>query len=266
MPVTLLVNSSDGFNDCWEPYFSFLKTYWPEMDWPVLLNTETAEFTNPSFDITSSKVALGEESRLSWSECLIRAIVQVRTPIILYMQEDYFLNRKVDDAKVREAVQLMLENEEVAHIGLTKHGSHGPFAKSHHKGFGVIPRKARYRISTQAGLWRPQSLMSYLRSPENGWMFEIYGTWRAQKDDSLFLTASFDEAPAPIDYVHTGIIKGQWHEAMPAQFALHGVPMCFDERGIYHAPPGLLQKWGVIRKLIREPRYALNQLVARYLR
>lgn len=267
-PVTLLVNSSDGFEDCWPPFFSLLGRYWPQMNWPVLLNTETRDFAWPGLDVRASRVGAGERERLSWSECLIRAISAIRTPLLLYVQEDYFLDQPVDDAKVRAAVQIMLDNPEIAYIGLTKHGSHGPFAPSAHEGFGVISQKARYRISTQAGLWRPTALASYLRPAENGWMFEIFGTWRARQDPKMFLTVLCDppKLPAPIDYVHTGIIKGQWHEKMPELFGKHDLAMDFDRRGIYVPAPAVLHKLGVGRKLMQNPRYALRQIADRFLR
>lgn len=267
-PVTLVVNSSDGFDDCWPPFFTLLQHYWPQMDWPVLLNTETRDFDWPGFDVRASRVAEGEQERLSWSECLLRAIDTVETPLMLYVQEDYFLDQPVDDVRVRTAVQLMLDHPEIAHVGLTKHGSRGPFACSEHQGFGVIGQTARYRISTQAGLWRPAALRSYLRPDENGWMFEIFGTWRAHRDNQVFLTALCDppKAPAPIDYVHTGIIKGQWHAEMPELFCRHGLSMDFDRRGIYTPPPALLHKWGVGRKLMQRPGYALQQIADRFLR
>jgi hypothetical protein len=262
-PVTLLVNSSDGFADCWAPYFKLLNIYWPQICWPILLNTETADYENTQFNVTATKVAQDEMRRLSWSECLIRAINRVKTPLLLYMQEDYFLHQPVDHDKVQCAVKLMLDRPDIAHIGLTKHGSHGPFDPSDHRDFGYIRRNARYRISTQAGLWRPEALSSYLRVPENGWMFEIYGTWRAKKDCKLFLTALVDKTPAPIDYVHTGIIKGQWHSAIPDQFARHNIPMDFECRGIYRQPQWLLRKWGVVSKLMQQPGYALAQFKGR---
>lgn len=267
VPVTLLVNSSDGFNDCWPPFFKLLRHYWPQMDWPVLLNTETRDFAWPGLDVRATRVAEGLRERLSWSDCLIRAISGVETPLMLYMQEDYFLDEPVDDSKVRAAVQLMLDHPEIAHVGLTKHGSQGPFAPGTHEGFGVIGQKARYRISTQAGLWRPAALRSYLRPAENGWMFEIFGTWRAHRDNQVFLTALCDppNVPAPVDYVHTGIIKGQWHQEMPDLFSKHDLSMDFDRRGIYAPAPALFHKWGVGRKLMQNPAYAMRQIADRFL-
>ena len=261
-PVTILVNSSDGFDDCWPPFFVFMTTYWPRLDFPVLLNTETRTFSYPGVDLACSKVATGEMRRLSWSECLIRAIGMIETPLLLYMQEDYFIDTPVDEDAIGRAIELMLSNPDIGHVGLTKHGSHGPFLQSQYPGFSTIRKDARYRISTQAGLWRPHVLRSYLHPEENGWMFEIFGTKRSRRKPDLFLVSDFGpgtDGPA-IDYTHTGIIKGKWHANIPDLFERHKIEIDFGKRGFYHTPPFLFKKLDLITKLSQNLGYALRQI------
>lgn len=261
--VTLLINSSDGFNDCWAPFLHFLGHYWPDFDYPILLNTETKDWSAPDFDLRASRVASGADRRLTWSECLIRAIDRIETPLMLYMQEDYFIERPVRHDVVARATDLMIDHPEIGHIALTRHGSFGPFAPSPYPGFSVIGQKARYRVSTQAALWRPDVLRSYLDPRENAWMLEILGTRRARRRPDLFLVADFDaEAGGPaIDYTHTGIIKGQWHHAMPALFARHGIDVDFARRGIYSPPPYWRGKWAVFRKLAESPIHSIRHFI-----
>ncbi len=261
--VTLLVNSSDGFEDCWEPFVYFLRRHWPDFDYPVLLNTETKSWSARDLDLRASRVAEGMDRRLTWSECLIGAIDQIDTPLMLYMQEDYFIEQSVRHDVVKRAAELMLAHPEIGHIALTRHGSYGPFAPSPYPGFSVIGRDARYRISTQAALWRPQVLRSYLDPRENAWMLEILGTRRARRRSDLFLVADFDAGsggPA-IDYTHTGIVKGQWHDAIPALFARHGLDVDFSRRGIYSEPPYWRRKWAVFRKLAEAPLYSIRHFI-----
>ena len=260
--LTMLVNSSDGFEDCWAPFFELLYAHWPDCNYPVLLNTEEKNWSFPKRNIRASRVAANEQRRLSWSECLIRAINQIETLLLLYFQEDYFLDSPVRVNLIEDAIKLMLDNPEIGHIALTKHGSFGPFEAYPVEGFSQIRQDARYRISTQAGLWRPNVLRSYLEPKENGWMFEIFGTWRAQKRPDIFLVADFSpEAGGPaIDYVHTGIIKGKWHPLMPDLFAKHKINIDFTKRGFYNPPPALIRKWEVIKKLAQDPLHAARQL------
>lgn len=191
---TVLVNSCDAFEDCWHPFFKLFAKYWPDCDAKIRLNTETKNWSYELVQVQSTRVQHDAEERLPWSECLIRALDQVQTPLVLYLQEDYFIHRPVRSDLIRKAVKHMIDRPEVKHVGLTKHGSHGPYLKTDHDWLDLIRRDARYRISTQAGLWRVDALRSYLRPEENGWMFEIFGSWRAARRNETFLCADHDAA------------------------------------------------------------------------
>ncbi len=263
--ATILVNSSDGFEDCWPIFFDFLERYWPRVKFPILLNTETKDWAHPRLPVRCTRVALGENRRLSWSECLIRALDQVKTPTLLYMQEDYFIDHAVRTDAIERSIDLMLAQPSIGHIGLTKQGSVGPYDPSPYSGFGIIRQRARYRLSTQAGLWRPATLRSYLNSSENGWMFEILGTRRAQRRPDLFLQADVapEQGGPAIDYIHTGIIKGQWHPAMPDLFQRHNMTIDTNRRGLYVQPDPVRRKMEVVRKLASDPRHLMNHLLGR---
>jgi hypothetical protein len=112
---TVLVNSCDSFEDCWQPFFLLLRRYWPECDAPLLLVTETKEWHHEGLGIRCSKVQRAGEGRLTWSECLIRSLDQLDTPLVLYFQDDYFLHRPVRADIVERAVMHMLAHPEVKH-------------------------------------------------------------------------------------------------------------------------------------------------------
>lgn len=255
---TLIVNSSDGFEDCWYPYFTLLKKYWSDLDQPILLNTEFKDYSFSDLDIISSKVHVGiTDRKLTWSECLIKAIEKVGTPLILYMQEDYFLEQTVNNNIILEFADLMLKDSSIKYIGLTDIGNCGPFKVYDYDERLSVVGNSKYRISTQAGLWRKEILLSYLRPEENGWMFEIFGTRRSKKRNEIFLTSNRDlyskNNNPIITYEHTGIIKGQWHKAMPALFEKEGIDNNFDLRGIYRPKPILARKIETARKLLKSP-------------
>ena len=263
-PYTILVNTSDGFDDCWGPFFTLFKRYWPACDAPILLNTERKSAQFADLPVHCTKVQGENEERLTWSECLLRALDQVQTPLVMYFQEDYFLDKPADDERIRKAIAYMLEHPEVKHIGLTRHGSLGPYEP-----YAPVPwlqkirQNARYRISTQAGIWRVETLRSYLRSEESGWMFEIYGTWRAHRRDETFLCLKTDQAnngPA-LDYLHTGIIKGKWLRGIKPVFEANGIEVDYAKRGFYEPKPYLLHKFELASKLLERPWYMLKQLI-----
>lgn len=255
---TILVNSSDGFEDCWDPFFKLFFTYWANCAVPIILNTEEKDRSFAGLNIRCSKVqAKNPSRRLTWSECLLEALSQIPTSLVLYFHEDYFIERAVDTALINEFANKMLANKEIKHIGLTHFGSVGPFEPTEDPRLWKISQNSEYRISTQAGLWQVETLKSYLRPNENGWMFEIYGTRRSRRRSEMFLSVSRDlyrPGTSPIiQYTHTGIIKGRWHPNMPALFKAHGIEVDFTKRGFYKRSQKLIEKGRTFKKLLSNP-------------
>lgn len=267
-PYTLLVNSSDTFEDCWDPFFTLYRKYWNPKGIPVLLNTEwKSGYSYPGVDIQCTRANAGyPERRLSWSECLLGALDQVETDLLIYMQEDYFLEAPVLNDLITSLTDYMQLNPGIAYIGLTHFGNLPPFMPWKDRDDLVRVGKTHYRISTQAGIWRKSALKSYLRPEENGWMFEVYGTRRAWNRKDVFLTLNreqYHQGHPAILYTHTGIIKGRWHPGMPSLFAKHGIHMDFDRRGFYREKPWIIRKWETGTRLMSSPGLFLKGMLGR---
>jgi hypothetical protein len=259
MNYTILVNSSDGFEDCWNPFFTLFSKYWQSCSAPILLNTEFNTYTHNALSIRSSKShELVLDKKLTWSECLIKGLQMIDTPLILYLQEDYFIDDFVNTRLIDEFASMMLNNTKIKHIGLTEFGSSPPFIDYElDNRLSIISNNAKYRISTQAGLWDKKTLLSYLDKDENGWMFEIYGSARSRKRTDLFLTVKTGNKTsnmnAIISYIPTGIIKGKWHHDIPAVFQKNDISVDFNIRGFYKKKSLLLRKIETGRKLLMHP-------------
>jgi hypothetical protein len=250
---TVFVNSSDGFEDCWEPFFKLYYKYWEDHSIPIMLNTERKVFKYKDLNIVCSQSNLGIDHRLTWSECLINALKKIETPLVLYFQEDYFIESPVKLDLINQFADLMLNSPEIKYIGLTSHGNYPPFYNYNNDSrLWVVSEKSRYRISTQSGLWDRQTLLSYLRPEENGWMFEIFGTRRSRKRKELFLTSNreiYKLSNQIINYQLTGIVKGQWLDKMPTLFEKEGIQIDFSKRGFYKEKNFISRKLETIKHL-----------------
>lgn len=254
---TIIVNSSDGFEDCWNPFFTLFKKYWPNNQSPVFLNTEFKNYVHSGLNIKSTKVHRGVTDRkLTWSECLIKALQQVETPLVIYLQEDYFLESKVNQNKIEELVDKMINEVEIKYIGLTKFGNYPPFYDYFlDENLKIVSKNSKYRVSTQAAIWRTDSLLSYLETDENGWEFEIFGTRRAKKKNELFLTLSpnYLNQNKVFDYQLTGIIKGKWLKTIPALFEKEKIQIDFSKRGFYKELNVFYRKIETFKKIFYDP-------------
>jgi hypothetical protein len=239
--LTVLVNSTDTFNDCWPPFFQLFKRYWPSCSCPVVLNTETRHYADAKLPLVCSKTQINEPDgspRLPWSDCLIRCLDGIRTPFVLYLQEDYFLNGPVDEAFVAECVDVMVEHD-VPHIRLMEVDDRARYHTTHlHPLLWQIDQRANYRVSLQAGLWSVAALKNLLRPGESAWTFERRGSVRAMSKPDVFLCQSLEhfnqQGRYPVPYQPTGIVRGKWYApAVVKLFAANGISIDYRKRGFY---------------------------------
>jgi hypothetical protein len=256
--LTILVNSTDSFEDCWYPFFKLFETYWPQCPHRIVLNTETKDYKYPGLNIATTKVCKDNpDERISWSESLIRCLNGIDTEVILYLQDDYFLNDYVDVNVIHEFLEIM-QREKYSHIRLMELDRGGPWQHSRYPSLWEIGQKANYRISLQAGLWRKDRLLFYLNPRESPWQFERWGNIRAHRIQDSFYCQNLDlfnrKKKYVIPYNPTGIVQGKWYRAAVLElFKANGIETDFYRRGFYEPTRKdmLVQNFGsTIRRLL----------------
>lgn len=237
--LTVLVNTSDGFEDCWAPFFQLFARYWPECPYPVVLNTETKVARIPGMAVRSACAARGASKRPTWSECLARCLDEIATPYVLYLQEDFFLESAVQQPFIEVFLdELRAGRADV--IRLMECGGSGPWRPSRHPLLWRVEQGAQYRIALQAALWRKSTLRGHLRMHESPWQMEVFGSARARRIRDRVLCVNRErfhgEGMEVFPYTPTGVIKGQWERSIVEPlFARHGIEIDFSRRGFYEA-------------------------------
>ena len=253
----ILVNTYDGFEDCWNPFFKLLSVYWPDCDGKLYLNTEKKEFSFPGLEIVSLKVAEGVDRRLTWSECLINALDSIEEEYVLYLQEDYFLESQVNNGLINEIFDLMKERDAIDCIHfLSTVGTGKEYLKE--KEYTLYERDlaANYSISCQAAFWKKSVLKSYVNPKENGWRFELNGSKRAKKRKDKFynLILNDNKNNLPIPYLMTGIVGGKWlGPEVKTLFDQHNIEMDFSIRG-FKVP----EKRNFFQKVVAKVKWTLG--------
>jgi hypothetical protein len=235
--LTVLINTSDGFEDCWDPFFTLFKRYWPDCPYPLVLNTETKSFNFPGLQLTCSQVAQRAGRRLNWSQCLMACLDSIPTPHVLYLQEDFFLEGPVRSNLIDTlADELRAGRADV--VRLMECGGSGPWHPTANDLLWRVDQKAQYRIALQAALWRKATLRSHLRRHESPWQLEVFGSGRARrKRGETVLCVNRDRFHGPgkelFPYTPTGVVKGRWEAFVPALFGREGLAMDYSQRGFY---------------------------------
>lgn len=228
---SILVNTTDSFEDCWFPFFTLFKNYWSDYKGRIYLNTETKEYSHTGLDIIPIK-----NNQKSWSDCLIFALQQIKEEYVLYLQDDYFIKDLVKNKLVDKYLILMIENN-IDCLHLTDQHGPGPFHTCGISDLLEVDKKAKYRISCQAGLWKKSALLEYLLKGESGWNFEIYGTMRSRYINHFFCTIDRNiiklDKYEIIPYIFTGIIYGKWKPEVVHLFEKNQISVDFSQRGFF---------------------------------
>lgn len=238
MTISLIVNTCDAFEDCWDPFFILFKKYWPNFEGIIYLNTENKDYSYNNLNIIPLKVASKKNMKpfeLSWSECLIDALNNINDEIILYMQEDYFLKDFVNTEDLEKYYNFIKNNNEVDCIHLTDQGTHPDQNSEKKLNLYLANKKSKDLLSCQAAFWRKSALLKCLKTSESGWQFEQYGSKRAKYldlniyvPDRKYIKKNQYEI---IPYVFTGIVQGKWIEEVPKLFERNNIQFDFSKRG-----------------------------------
>ena len=251
---SIIINTCDKFEDCWDPFFQLWSTYWKDCQGKIYLNTEYKDYYYRGLDIVTTQVCkknnVQHDKRATWSQCLKWALEQIDTDIVLYLQEDYFLKDNVKNEIVEKYVQLMTDNENIKCIHLTDQAVFAS-GKSKFTHLSNVEYKQRYRVSCQAALWRKEELLILIRESEDAWQFEEFGSMRSSimKHDYYVVDSNYVKLNQfeIIPYVFTGIIQGRWYEETIPLFEKHNILIDFGIRGFV--------KDGVSKPLIKRIKY-----------
>ncbi len=239
MKYSIIVNTCDKFEDCWDPFFKLFAKYWNNCTGKIYLNTEIKDYHYSNLDIIPVQGCLGktiEGKYATWSQCLAWALDKIPDEIILYLQEDYFIKAKVDNDIIERYVNLMVEHPDISCIHLTDQGTKPSKLKSYDDLF-VADCKQDYLVSCQAALWRKTELRRIIRTRESAWEFEKLGSKRAKDYKSVYLCVDRKKVVLNkseiIPYVFTGIVKGKWIKEVPALFEANGIVIDYSKRGFW---------------------------------
>jgi hypothetical protein len=252
--LTIFVNTSDSFEDCWEPFFKLFKFYWSDCPYPIVLNTEKKNYQYQGLNISCSKVSVGEKKRLGWSECLMRALDAIETPYILYLQEDYFLEAPVKADTLKNLLNEMVAFK-VGALRLSGTDGIGPFHEIGSTLIVEVDKGAKWRLSLQAALWKKSVLRTLVRVHETPWQLESYGSFRTRRLKEKICSVNqktfsgFDSDVFP--YRPTGVIAGRWvMDVVEPLFKKHGINVDFNVRGSHIRGQRVKKKKSVLLRLI----------------
>lgn len=110
--ITFLVNSCDKYSDTWTPFFTLLKKNWPGFDLPVVLNTETKDYSFEGINLTVCNIPGAK----TWSERFLNVLDRISTDYVLVFLEDFFIEDTVNVQEFNRCLEYMCQHPEVGCI------------------------------------------------------------------------------------------------------------------------------------------------------
>lgn len=197
----LVVASCDSFSDVWDAYFTLLFRYWPDCPYTIYLITDSKVYPDPRV-----RTIVQDTLKKDWSSCIIDSLKKIPEKYIIFNQEDFLLNARVDTTRIKELVRCIAEYN-AACIRLLPSPSPD---KKYNDHLGEITKGPQYSFSLQATIWEKDIFLNLLKKGEQIRHTETTASMRAKEAvQKPFLSVYKNELPFP--YFATAIKKGVWY-------------------------------------------------------
>lgn len=217
------------YEDVWDLFFSALRQQWGDCNFPILLNTESKNYPN-NYGIQVINFKL-KSDKDCWGRRYKNALKSVETPYVIPVLEDFVLKEKFTGRPLLEKTILWLdENPDIGVFYLHKH----PYVsqqKTEFEGFGLMPQKSEYKLTTAFGIWRKEYLDKCIKGFETPWEWELYVTrsaWKFKEREYALLDDQNEVFVIPWGGV---IWRGLWHPEAKTLAEKYGVDIEFSKRG-----------------------------------
>lgn len=240
--ITILVNSCDKYEDAWRPFFECLWHFAGEIPNPIVLNTETKQFTSERYDV----MTVHSPKVFTWSERLLNVMKQIHTEYTLFLLEDYFLQAPFDMTRLQKVLNYMDENPEVGFVDIKPRWANSKDEYEANKQLfsdasdQFLERKdEKFNITCAPSVWRTTVLKDLLRKHEDVWAFEKYVGIRARKH-GVKVVRYQTHYPSIYEYEDQvwgtkGITFGKWLPGNLPFFEELGIHVEYDRLGILDA-------------------------------
>jgi len=217
---TVLAPSCDAYSDLWRPFFTQFFANWPDCPFDVCLGSNDAVYDD------SRVVTITADHGRNWTNRVREQLRAIQTPYVLMILEDFFLRSPVQTADVLSCLAFIQQVDGHMVRLVPRPAPDVPVPGQPNIG-SVLPGSP-YRLSTQAAIWRRDTLIALMRDDESIWQFEIDGSPR-----SATMADGFYAVHRPVmTYGHHVVERGKWFRNEAAHFGEMNIGCDFTRRGI----------------------------------
>jgi len=186
--LSFIVLSSDGYSDCWDPFFISFEKRFPKIEnIEIILSTNTKDYSYKNLNIK----VLTHGKDAPWSKRLKLSLEAAKYKVVLPLSEDLLLRSKIKEKVFRKILNLISNNKEIDHIRLLNKGVYDT-EKSNFEYLDKISKKTKRRFTYAPGLWKKDVLIKYIVDFENPWQAEKMSDFRSRIFKDYFYTISME--------------------------------------------------------------------------
>lgn len=200
---SIIVNSCDGYDDIWKPFFSCFKDNWRDCPYPIFLNTEHKSYRHEGLNITS--LNLIKDKKIEWGERLLDCLARLETEYVIMLFDDFCLENEVNQVEIENCIHELEKKSNIDAFYMVH--VFPELVDGMGTKFVEVPRGKEYRLNSAPGIWRKSSLIKYTGNIDNPWAWEYFGTFRTEKykDSQIYVLNEFPDL-YPYNYSIGGAI------------------------------------------------------------
>ena len=150
--VAVVVSSCDAFFDVWRPFAFFFRKHWADCPFPIFLIVNELRIRSASIQ------ALPVGPDRGWASNMKSRSSKLDQSHVLYLQEDYFLDRPVRREQLAEDLAYAFEHKVDAFCLRARTKLERDFQPINDR-FGVVPRESNGRTRCQTTLWKRDAFL-----------------------------------------------------------------------------------------------------------
>ena len=197
--VAVLICSCDYYSDCWEPIMCSFRKYWPDCEYDVLIVSNHKDVT-----VQGAKVILVGDHK-GWASDTLKAVTLTDYDYYIYFQEDYWLNKRVDNEAIKAHVQHCFDTG----VEYLKIEPDRPKCDQYRIGdtdYCKNPLDKKYTINSAVAIWARGLFPKVCVPGYTGWDFE-YKIIGYLKENNIVVNS---------EVLHSSVIRSKGITMIPA--------------------------------------------------
>lgn len=225
----ILMCSCDKYSDIWPIFFRFLQDSWADCPYPIYLNTETKQYQDSYFNVTTLN---DKRKNSTWTKRLLGCIKRIKCNNIIIILDDFFFLEKISNKAFNECIEFMNNDKYVGLLSFKQQKKTRFSTCEHINGFVKRRIGDYYIVNLLPGIWKKKCLLKLLSPYEDPWQFEWFGTERSKFTKYKFYERHCtEENILKFDLAKYGLFRGKWQTGNVALFKERGIEVDFSKRG-----------------------------------